>query len=64
MTRDLTNPKLVLEALEDFFNKKKELDYNDRFNGIMFTKKGPRYLSDFTLNQENLLEAIKQLEGK
>lgn len=63
LTPDYTDVNEVYEALEHFFKKKKEIDYNDRFNGIMFSKKGPQYLEDFTLNPEYLLKAIAMLKG-
>ncbi len=61
LSPNVTDVNIVYEALKQFFEKKKEIDYNDRFNGILFTKKGPRYLEDFTLNQEYLLNAIQQM---
>jgi len=62
LTPEFSDTKVLYELLRDFFNKKKEIDYNDRFNGIVFTKRGPQYLEDFTLNPENILNAIKFLE--
>ncbi len=61
LSPSVTDVNIVHEALKQFFEKKKEIDYNDRFNGILFTKKNPQYLEDFTLNQDYLLEAIKNL---
>ncbi len=62
LTAEFSDAKVIYELLEEFFDKKKEIDYNDRFNGIVFTKRGPQYLEDFTLNSKNILKAIKLLE--
>lgn len=60
LTPDMTDLDVVHEALVQFCNKKKELDYNDRFNVILFTDKGPQYLDDFTLKPEKVLSFIRQ----
>jgi len=62
LTPEHSDPNIIYDALKEFFEKKKEIDYNDRFNGIVFTTKGPQYLENFTLNPENLLKAMKSLE--
>jgi hypothetical protein len=62
LTAENTDADVIFNALKDFFNRKKEIDYNDRYNGIVFTKRGPQYLEDFTLYPENILKAIKLLQ--
>jgi uncharacterized C2H2 Zn-finger protein len=62
LTPEFSDAEVIYDIIEYFFNKKKEIDYNDRFNGIVFTKRGPQYLEDFTLNPSNILKAIKLLE--
>jgi len=62
LTPSISDMDLVHDALEEFIDKKKDIDYNDRFNVIVFHKDGPKYLEDFTLNEDHVMEALKQLE--
>ena len=62
LTPSISDMNLVHDALEDFIDKKKDIDYNDRFNVIVFNKDAPKYLEDFTLNEDHIMETLKQLE--
>jgi len=62
LTPGITDIGKVHNLLEDFFRLKQSIDHNDRFNIIVFTKTGPKYLEDFTLNADYVLNALKTLE--
>jgi hypothetical protein len=62
LTPEITNMRIVYEAIEEFCKVKKEADPSERFNIILFQEDGPNYLEDFTLNAENVLIALKSLE--
>ncbi|TFF95619.1 MAG: hypothetical protein EU544_02375 [Promethearchaeota archaeon] len=62
LTPEITDINVVNDCLKEFFSDKKAIDHNDRFNVIAFTKSGPKYLEDFTLNSEYVSEVLDQLE--
>ncbi len=62
ITPGITDIDKVSECLEEFFDKKKSIDHNDRFNLIIFTESGPKYLEDFTLYPEHVINALNKLK--
>ena len=56
LTPGVSDFSAVYDSLEEFFQKKQSIDHNDRFNLVVFTKTGPKYLEDFTLNSDYVLQ--------
>lgn len=64
ITPGMTNFQKVHTALKVFMKEKKEIDYNDRFNIIFFTKEGPKYFEDFTLKPSYLLDTLSEHQSE
>ncbi|MGV9200758.1 MAG: hypothetical protein ACOC4M_18265, partial [Promethearchaeia archaeon] len=64
ITPGVTDFHKVEDLLKNFMEKKKEIDYNDRFNIIFFTKEGPKYFEDFTLQPSYLLEKLNEFQSE
>ena len=61
LTHESINKIIVYGALRSFFEKKREIDSNYRFNFILFKEDGP-IIKDFTTSYETILKEMKALE--
>lgn len=60
----VTNYDLVIEGLNQFFQKKHSIDQTDRFNVISFVEHGPIYFEDFTFNGNYVVQTFKEFKSQ
>lgn len=56
-----TSYEKFVRVLREFFERKQEIDPQDRFNIITFRDVGPAYFEDFTYNVDHLAETLTDL---